>query len=312
MLISFIIVAKSEEEIKMDTQLLKKIVSTHGFHFEIIKSIGINPSKQRNKAAEAARADWLYFLDNDSLIDETTIDHFLIALKKFPDAKVIGGPSVLPNPAEDWQKAVQFVFSSDFGVGPLKSRYFSNGLIRKSNERELILCNMAIKKETFEYLGGFNENLYPNEENEFLKRLSKLGQVIYSPGQIVYRGHRENPVQLIEQMIGYGIGRTRHLFFSRDYFDYIYFLPMFALFLFIITVSISSLFFISKFIFEAYALILILQGLVFVLQQKKPYMIFYAVTAFISCHLGYALGLFMGFFDKKTRTLGDVKIKVEV
>ena len=200
MLITFIIIAENEVAIKTNMAELKNAIAKADVNSEIIMAFGDNPSRQRNEAVKKASGEWIYFLDNDSLIDLYTIKEFLISIERYPDAIVVGGPSVLKDSTNIWQNAIQLVFSSDFGVGPLRSRYFSNGQIRVSNEKELILCNMAILKSVFLRLNGFNEELYPNEENEFLSRISEHGKIIYSPLMFVLREHRDGVFSFFKQM----------------------------------------------------------------------------------------------------------------
>lgn len=308
MLISFIIISKCIEDIQINLEELKQSFEINQINAEIILAFGINPSIQRNKSAIIAKGEWLYFLDDDSIMDSQTINQLLLTIKKFPDADVVGGPSVLPQPAGNWQKAVQLVFSSDIGVGPLKSRYHSNGLIRESNEKEIILCNMVIKKKIFNEMNGFNENLFPNEENEFLSRLSEKVKIIYSPLMIVYREHRNGPIELLSQMIRYGKGRTRHLLFSNEYTDYIYFLPLLLLLIFsaatILKIFHGPLTFIAFF----YFILVLTQSIFFSFYHKSISFMGKAVLAYLVCHTGYAVGLFLGFFDQKKRIVGEVRI----
>jgi GT2 family glycosyltransferase len=282
-----------------------------GAEYELLHSYGSNPSIQRNEAAKIASGKWLYFLDNDSVVDQLTIQNFLLAEKKYNQAVVIGGPSVLPTPSSEWQKAVQLVFSSDFGIGPLKSRYYSNGNLRVSNEKELILCNMAIKKEIFLKMNGFNENLFPNEENEFLARIKNFGEIIYNPQQIVYREHRDNPLSFLEQMIGYGKGRTRNIMYFGEYVDLVYFLPLGLMIVISISLMAEKLRMIGVVSVGIYSLIVISISILYSISFKSLTFFFKSIMAFIICHTGYAIGLLLGFFDKKTRTREPVKVVKE-
>lgn len=90
-----------------------------------------------------------------------------------------------------------------------EDRYTKIGKLRLSSESELILCNMAIKKEYFLKMHRFNTNLYPNEENEFVNRLQRQypHSVYYIPDLVVFRGHRKKLKYFIKQIFTYGRGR---------------------------------------------------------------------------------------------------------
>ncbi len=306
MFVSFIIISSEEEKIKENILNLKKVLRNE-FEYEIIGSFGSNPSKQRNEAAKIALGEWLYFLDDDSIMSAHNIEELKLSLKKFPEAIVIGGPSVLNNQDSDWQKAIELVFTTDFGVGPIKARYLSVGQTRVSTEKELILCNMIIKKDAFVKQGGFNEELYPNEENEFLAKLVKYGLIVYAPQLVVFRRHRENILLFFKQMIRYGQGRTRHLLFSTDYSDFIYFAPLLAVLALIVFLFINPSIF--AWIVLAYFIIITPTLIINVLYKKKISLLFLGFMAFSVCHMGYALGLILGFLDVKKRSAASPVLK---
>ena len=55
----------------------------------------------------------------------------------------------------------------------------------------MILCNLLARREDLLQLGGFNESLYPNEENALMDELQKRGGLLlYDPGLIVHRPPR--------------------------------------------------------------------------------------------------------------------------
>ena len=63
------------------------------------------------------------------------------------------------------------------------------GRVRATSEKELILCNLVARREAMLELGGFNEALYPNEENALMDELQKRGgKLIYDPA-----AHRASP-----------------------------------------------------------------------------------------------------------------------
>lgn len=223
MYISILIITKKYTE--SDTSIERaKLLHAEGVDFEVLLAEGDNPSLQRNELAKAAKGEYLLFLDNDSEPDERILTVYSTLIKKYPSVVIFGGPSLLKIEQTNFQVVLNFFFSSIFGIGPFKSRYNSIGPVRLTTERELILSNMMIKREYFINSGGFNGELYPGEENEFLNR-NKQKQIIYTPEAKVYRFPRKSLGEFLMQMFSYGQGRAKHLGINVK--DSIFLMPAF-------------------------------------------------------------------------------------
>ncbi len=137
--VSFIIAARES-----DSTYLKAVEAIKQLNFEaslveVLVSRGKNPSLQRNRAASLAKGEYLYFLDDDSLIDPNSLMHIREFLEsQRPD--VVGGPSLLVSGASAFQLSLYQILASPLTVGPLFKRFaaFGNGP-KKSNEQEVIL-----------------------------------------------------------------------------------------------------------------------------------------------------------------------------
>jgi hypothetical protein len=83
------------------------------------------------------------------------------------------------------------------------------GGVRPTNEKELILCNLMARRAALLDLGGFNEALYPNEENALMDELRKRGRrLMYDPQFIVYRHPRSTLKAFARMLMTYGRGRA--------------------------------------------------------------------------------------------------------
>jgi hypothetical protein len=101
------------------------------------------------------------------------------------------------------------VLSSWLAFGPSRARYARAGLARESGEKELILCNLMARRDPVLELGGFNEALYPNEENALMDELQKRGgKLIYDPELFVYRRPRHSLAAFFKMLRTYGRGRA--------------------------------------------------------------------------------------------------------
>lgn len=175
---------------------------------EIIVARGKQPSVQRNTAVRAARGDLIYFLDDDSLAQPGNLRR-AVELFRDPKVAVVGGPNVCPPGAPWLEQVFALVLGSWLAFGPSRTRYRPVGTLRETGEKELILCNQLVRRETLLRHGGFNEALYPNEENALMDDIQKAGgKLLYDPDLIVHRRPRRTLKAFAKMLITYGRGRA--------------------------------------------------------------------------------------------------------
>lgn len=264
------------------------------FQFEIFIAEGDNPSLQRNELAWQAEGEYLLFLDDDSIPDHNIFNAYAEALRLYPEAGVIGGPSLLGTEESLFGVLSCLFFSTFIGLGPFRSRYTSQGRIREATERELILCNLLIKKDIFIKNGGFHRNFYPNEENEFLKRIKRRAPallMVYQPTAVVYKKVRANLLLFGRQLFYYGQGRSKHINLLKDPTDILFILPTSLLFYLILlsACSVPLLFFLPLGIYFLLVSITALE------KNKQSILVtFLAPFFFLFGHLLYGAGFFLG------------------
>ena len=135
--------------------------------YEIILIRGNQPSIQRNKGVESAKGDIIFFFDSDCVLHPKNIKKQLEYYKN-KNITGVGGPNLINKKSKYIQKVFGFVLANWFATQSMSARYKKRGKTRYANEKDLILCNFSMRKKVFLELNGFNTNLYPNEENEFL------------------------------------------------------------------------------------------------------------------------------------------------
>jgi len=199
---------------------------------EVLVVEGRNPSHQRNEAAKSAKGEILYFMDNDVIVDKWMFRN-ITDMFEDESVSVVGGPSVTPESDTLLQKSFGYVLASVFGGFIAREKFVPLGPIRAGSEKELILCNLAIRRKAFEEAGGFNPRLYPNEENELLNRLQAEGhRIIYHPLVIVYRSQRKNLFEFARQLFNYGRGRFEHFRVTPKFAEPVFAIPsLFVLYL---------------------------------------------------------------------------------
>jgi GT2 family glycosyltransferase len=177
--------------------------------FEIFIAEGCSPSRQRNTAAQMAQGEILYFIDDDSHVAS---DCLCTCTTIMSDSSVAtaGGPSLTPKTDSLLQQLFGKALSSIYGAGAVRNRYRAFGVTRVTTDKELILCNLAIRREVFLAAGGLDERLYPNEENELLDRICATGQkLVHAPELAIHRSQRKTLWLFIRQMYSYGRGRAQ-------------------------------------------------------------------------------------------------------
>lgn len=316
--LSVIIVCREADQAKESIEAIKTLLKIDPCSIanELLIAEGNAPSEQRNEAAARAQGAWLLFLDNDSVVDPMILEYYRLALAEFPEAKVLGGSSLLrPETKSSMDQAIQGVFSSDLGIGPLKSRYYPTGKTRESGEKELILCNMLVERKLFLSAGGFKSGLYPNEENEFLNRISSRSTAIYCPGAVVYRNHRKTIAALAGQMFQYGRGRVKHFRISPSVGQLVFFLPLIFMVYFIgLFFSLFSLFYQYQlrdhFWIPAlvYLILISFEGFIRSVYHRKWQILPLSIVCFFVCHFFYALGLALGIWNSTRKVPSQVKL----
>jgi len=177
--------------------------------FEVLIAEGCSPSRQRNAAANEARGEVIYFLDDDSHVAADCLT-LCAGIMEDPKVAVVGGPSLTPAGDSLLQQLIGSALSSLLGAGAVRNRYRASGSTRSTTEKELILCNLAIRRSVFIDSDGFDERLYPNEENELLDRIVSRGmKLVHAPGMAVQRSQRRTLRLFIRQMFAYGRGRAQ-------------------------------------------------------------------------------------------------------
>ncbi len=170
----------------------------------------VTKSEARNIGIEKTKSEIIYFLDDDTFIDKNNIEILKTKFLKYPFAKVIGGPNLTPPSSSRFQKLSGILLSTYLLSYKMNARYFAKGGDRFSDDTELILCNLAIKKSALsEHNLKFNKFLHYNEENLLLQQLKKFdAPMLYVPDLTVYHHRRATLKSFLKQIYNSGQGRA--------------------------------------------------------------------------------------------------------
>ncbi len=263
---------------------------------EALVAEGRQPSVQRNRAAKEAKGEILYFLDDDSLAPTGL---FKTVAARYADQNVagVGGPIITPPSDSFLRKGFGLALSSLFGGSTIRARYKKLGAERRGTENELILANLSFKKSVFLEAGGFNENLYPNEENELLNRLVSEGKTfLYVPDAWLYRSQRPNFRAYLRQVFTYGRGRMDQNYQHPEGFKALHMAPsLFLAYCLGLLIIRNPVYFIPALL---YAVLCVVFSLGAALEAKNPLYVLVMPFLFASLHIGYGAGFIRGAVKK--------------
>jgi len=285
---------------------------------EIIVARGKQPSVQRNVALRAARGEWIYFLDDDAI---TPSDNLRRAEKFLfnPAVAMVGGPNVCPPDAPLLEQVFAVVLASWLAFGPSRARYTSVGRERDTGEKELILCNTLARRDALLELGGFNEALYPNEENALMDELQKRGRrLVYDPNFFVHRRPRRTLKAFLKMLRTYGRGRAEQFRLHPTPGSALNFVPpLFCLYLAVLAVlAVVSCLNISNSLRLIIAVPLLIYFVATILQtlaSMKNAGVMRALLAWpllVASHIFYGLGFWRGLFTKLDANADKVRTEV--
>jgi len=251
-----------------------------------------------NRALSIAKGNVIIRVDGHSILGNNFTQHCLNAFEKV-DAVCVGGAT--EHVAFGFiGSSIKIAQSSIFGVGGVA---FRQGLI--GGEFVDTLAFGAYKREVLEELGGYDEELVRNQDDEFNFRLIQNGGKIWLDPSINSKYFpRTSFVKLFKQYFQYGFYKIRVMQKRRGIASLRHLVP--ALFIIaIITVLIYSLYGITIpaiLLGASYTALMIISIFIELLKTPKNILsIFLLPITFFILHFSYGIGFLSGmiyFFNK--------------
>lgn len=276
-------------------------------NIEIFQAEGTHPTVQRNECIKQSSGDIVYFIDNDSIVSADNIKEANVIFESDEKIAIVGGPAI-HKVSSLIEMYIDKCMRAYYAVGPIANRYrFDNNDVKEGSDRDVILCNLFVRRNVLFEAGLFNEDLYPNEENALIDKILSLGyKLIYNPKIIVQRPPRANLKAYIKMLLNYGRGRFEQLFRDFNAKNLIFILPsLFSNYILLTPVVFCIYHFsklnILKFYFLpllVYIIMTFFAGVVYSLSDKgfisKIRGIFIYPFMFFITHFFYGLGFFYG------------------
>jgi glycosyltransferase involved in cell wall biosynthesis len=172
-----------------------------------------NPAIRRNRAAGEARGRFFAFLDDDAAAEAGWA---AAGVRALDDSAIVGGPDLGPEGAPYAERLSDLLLATPFiGSGvPAHERNPRGGPV--GSPHDVALCNLFVRREAFERLGGFDESLgYIGEDTDFVARALGSGmRVVLDPAVRVRHRRRAFPGPYLAQRWRYRV-KTGRLLFER-------------------------------------------------------------------------------------------------
>jgi GT2 family glycosyltransferase len=171
-----------------------EIVSSGFPHVRLLNIPPSGLSVARNLGAAEARGEIFVYTDDDCVPDFEWITRLDRAFQN-PDIAAAGGPN-LPPRARTSEEAI---ISAAPGAP-------SHVLLDDTHAEHLPGCNIAVRRDAFEKIGGFNPVFHTaGDDVDFCWRLRDSGYELgFAPGAFVWHHRRPSIFGFLKQQIGYG------------------------------------------------------------------------------------------------------------
>jgi cellulose synthase/poly-beta-1,6-N-acetylglucosamine synthase-like glycosyltransferase len=163
------------------------------------------PSSKRDRGCHEARGSLLAILDDDAYPAPDWLSAAVAVLQPAGVAAV-GGPAVTPPGDSPAQQASGLVYASRMVGGPYVYRY----LPRPARDvDDYPTCNLIIKKEAYQKIGGFDTCYWPGEDTVVCLKLTRdlKQRIVYDPRVLVYHHRRPLFRGHLRQVASYALHR---------------------------------------------------------------------------------------------------------
>ncbi len=254
-----------------------------------------SPAHARNVALSEAVGEVIYFLDDDVTIRPDLFTRAMDTFARKPEVDVVGGPNLTPAASSMFEHCVGNVLASWFGSARVRGRYRSTGQLRRTDDRALILCNLAIRRSAINGRGPvFGSELVCNEENLLLGLLALENRgILHDPDLIVYHSRRGTLDGFVRQIFRYGRGRWQNTIALPSSLSLVFLIPsIFLLYLLAIPLLPASWRF---FPLTVYGALLVMFAAAESIRAGSLRAFPRFLILFPACHLAYGAGLIWQF-----------------
>ena len=257
-----------------------------------------------NLALSQARGKFIIRIDGHCEVPPNYLE-YCIKLLNITDADIVGGAiETVANGTVG--KAISCAQSSIFGVGSVEFRDKKN---MKSSYVQTLAFG-AHKRDVFLQIGGYDEDMICNQDDEFNFRAIQNGKKIWMDAKLKTKYYsRSNFHQLFKQYFNYGFYKVRGIQKRNQIFSLRHLVPS----IFILSLAIASIFgLLIDNLIVAFLIIgcYIIFNIIFsIISSSKIYLVPLIFLSFGILHLAYGFGFYWGlvrFINKfKNNSVND-------
>jgi glycosyltransferase involved in cell wall biosynthesis len=162
----------------------------------IINNSSHTPGSSRNRGAEAANGEIIFFCDSDCLADKHALEYHVHTYKKNSDIVGVMGSIRNANPGNPIAEFVQ----REIMASQWQRSLNKDGTV---NDIQAGIYNLSLYRSEF-LKWKFREEPYLSEDTELSLRIAGKAKILFEPRAIVYHHHRTRLQALFEQRKWYG------------------------------------------------------------------------------------------------------------
>ena len=280
-----------------NTRIIIKKYEEKFSYLHIIDNLEGIVSTGFNRALSISQGDIIIRVDGHSKIEYNFLENCLKVLKD-SEADCVGGPTRhIADGAIG--KSIMIAQSSIFGLGGVSFR----SSIKRGKYVDTLAFG-AYKREVFSSIGGYDEELIRNQDDEFNFRLNQSGFKIWMDPTInSFYYNRNSFTKLFKQYFQYGFYKLRVMQKRSGFVSWRHFIPG----VFTLSLLVSSVLFLNSwniwflhFIWGSYLIANISSSLYelrkTIISKKKVWFIsfFLLPISFFILHISYGLGFLTG------------------
>jgi GT2 family glycosyltransferase len=265
-----------------------------------------SPARGRNIGVKLSQGSIIAFIDADCVAERDWLINLVEHLHQ--PVGMVGGPNVLKHFAPSIStRAIDGALETYLGSGG------STQFLRIKNKTQVNAhgsSNLAMQKELFLKIGGFNENLRYNEDSELSIRMRKSGyKILYIPDAIVnhFMGI-DTYSDLLHKLYRYGVERGRnaaknpHLLAKFNIFSIVFLATAISLLLLAFFVELALTVLLC--IIGTVSMIIFISSVTISIRNKSVVLFFLVFPVFPLIHISYNFGFILGsitsFFFRTT------------
>lgn len=264
-------------------EVVDRFSSLIDIRYQVVPNGG--PSKARNIGARCAEGEWLIFWDSDVVVPKDYFIRLDADLERTP-TDAFGGPDAALDTFSDIQKAINYSMTSPLTTGGIRG-----GEKRATSKYYPRTFNLGVRREAFEKLNGFAEDMRFGEDIDFGMRLYENGFVVsLFTDAFVFHKRRVDFSKFFRQVFHFGKARVHLTHKHPGTMKWVYLLP--SLFVVIATAML-----IKSFVFLALALLFVLvMGIDALRRTHHLKVALLAVVASVIQLVGYGSGYLWAAF----------------